>query len=234
MGRVDPSGLSYYGILDRDHELAVADKITFACFDDDGDIKWLHSFDTMDALISWRKGILRREGKTWRQDDADIRRISSNSESVYWSIMTLTYLNYEQEDYKSNIQRLWEYGVNVHERTSGGSQHSGGTISWDSSQEHFGGDMNWHYVPPLAMLAHELGHAIAAYISDGSGEGPAMDAENVIRYAYYKKIPGYGEGEQNQVWARPAYGKYWATDSWNHPDISWETYWDEDDWPYGP
>ena len=85
------------------------------------------------------------------------------------------------------------------------------------------GSKGWHHLPPLAMLAHELGHAYARIDGDPTtfGEGAAMDAENVIRYVFYKKIPDYGEGEEYQVWARPAYG---LGDSAYHEDISWVTY----------
>lgn len=64
-----------------------------------------------------------------------------------------------------------------------------------------------------------------------------MEAENLFRYAFYKKIPGCGD-----VHARPAYGTSWGSDSGEDPDetshkhrdISWKNYWgvdeNEEDW----
>jgi len=225
VGRVDPSGLFFYGILERDHELALEDKVTFACFNDDDSIEWIQRFDNIEKLIDWRKSLLERESVSWRSFDKKIAILSNYKEDVYWDIMTLIYLNYEDKNYKSNLEKLDAHGKRV--ILTGGTSGHAGNIYWNRSEVNwYDGSRCWHHCPPLALLAHELGHAYAAIDDDPTtfGEGPAMDAENVIRYAFYKKIPGRGKGERGQVCPRPSYFG-------DHPDISWETYWDGWEYP---
>jgi len=81
------------------------------------------------------------------------------------------------------------------------------------------GEHAWHTFPGAAVLAHELQHA---YQLAGEGWYPqrnriraeegAMRIENLIRYAFHTKVPGWGG-----LLPRP--GRLRAT-----PDISW------DDW----
>ena len=100
----------------------------------------------------------------------------------------------------------------------------------------------------MGQLAHELGHAWAAHDDDpttsSSDENLSMNAQNLIRYALYNKIPGYGKGGDLEIYPMPAYGYTgipnsmytWIPDTISHlhPDISWETYWGPGGWPDNP
>jgi len=106
--------------------------------------------------------------------------------------------------------------------------------------------MHWNKFPPLVLLAHEIAHAYDDY--DGTplygyyrtyeqkwtAEQYAMKWENVFRYMFYRKKPGY-----EWVRPRPAYGysddpynpeyqsdyHIWRKESAYHPDITWGQYW---------
>jgi hypothetical protein len=123
------------------------------------------------------------------------------------------------------------------------------TIKWNSSEaswlSQFVGDsyyeqraaLEWYYFPPLVILAHEMAHAYDYYlpagfrVTDGSlvsEEHYAVSWENIFRYAFFRKVPGY-----EWVRPRPAYGfsdrlgyqdTYSAALSGLHPDIKWEDY----------
>jgi hypothetical protein len=88
---------------------------------------------------------------------------------------------------------------------------------------------HWYRVPALAMLAHELSHAHDdLVVSPGQPDTMRFDktevqavlAENQARYAFFKKVPGFGN-----IWPRPGYTS-------EHKDVSgnaekaWKKYWD--------
>jgi len=90
---------------------------------------------------------------------------------------------------------------------------------------------SWWKAPDLATLMHEIGHAYgdatsSTYSSWSNEEKErfAMYDENVGRYAYYRKMPGCGKGQGNQIWARTAYGMYADDQSVFHADVPWESW----------
>ncbi len=251
---VDPSGAVYYGILDRDHEAAYADQVTFACFNDDGSIKWAHGFDSLDDVIAWQKYRFARGGIDWRtQTGGDL---ANGNEEVFWAIQTLIYLGYEW-DYESKIEMIEDAGIRVTPFDKPGigqcyaPLEEGRPIYWSPvksvSQINTmtgGGQRQWHTYPELVALAHELGHAYDditrgfEWETNDSGtrkrppageelvrEQNAIFCENYFRFAFYSKVPGY-----EWVRPRPAVGwsrtrsGYTPNKSFLHPDVSWEAF----------
>lgn len=166
---VDPSGMIYYGILDNDHEVAVAGKLTFACFNDDDSMKWFHRFDNLDQLISWRKYIYYRSGTHWTTQTGGA--LANGNEDVFWAVQALIYLGYEW-DYGSRIRMIEDADITVSPvDTSRGPVYDGiaKEVSWAPTalageETLFSGlsqkdRRNWHRSPSLVILAHELGHA---------------------------------------------------------------------------
>lgn len=83
--------------------------------------------------------------------------------------------------------------------------------------------MRWWTAPNLAFLAHEVAHAyddavVSQYGWDGSAspqeaistELVAMEYENISRYAFYSRVPGF-----RWVRPRPAY------ETLTHDDVDW-------------
>jgi RHS repeat-associated protein len=205
---VDPSGMVYYGFLDKDHPSAVEGQVTFACFEDDGTIKWLHGFDTYEAAMSWHRSCFKRAGESY-EDMADWvgYTMSNGNEEVFWAIQTLIYLCYE-DDYKDRISKMEAGGVtvstNVNETSVKASGYDWGsnTVYWEKGVTSVDKPADWKYFPDIVGLAHELGHAYDdivldtpntygtptnRYKSGRLAEPVAMEAENMARYAIYRK-----------------------------------------------
>jgi len=107
---------------------------------------------------------------------------------------------------------------------------------------------SWWNVPNLAALAHEIGHAYDDATNrwqtftkddDIAREQWAMYHENVMRYAFYRRVPDCGKGGRHYTRPRPAYGfsnvsgyesyGFVPGQSHMHRDVSWEDWdWDTD------
>ena len=154
------------------------------------------------------------------------------------------------DSWQSKIDKIEEggYTLNVTDEfifiTPGGQYMFGSShlhqegesfVNWWTTQDRISDPpvVGWHEFPPMAVLAHELGHAYDQLT--GPWEGPwdektaeegvrrekvGVVHENEIRYAFYRKVPGH-----QWVDPRPAVAGYGGDMNWDHPDISWNTYW---------
>jgi RHS repeat-associated protein len=239
LGRVDPSGLADYTYGFLDLAASAAGLLTFACFDSDKNIVWTTEFSD---LASWQKWISSPRWFGSKKEQLPGYHLTGGNEQLFWDIQTLIYLGYK-DDWESKIAAIEKAGRRALEQTSviSGSRYQCkaqdgiGTVLWRRSQSvMYGGMRGWHRYPNLAALAHELGHAYddvtngmvwpASLEESIRTEKVAMEHENQIRYAFYRKVPGY-----SWVLPRPAYGfsrlypdVYPPLSSDLHPDIMWD------------
>ena len=88
----------------------------------------------------------------------------------------------------------------------------------------YSGTRLWHSFPPLVGLAHELIHAQQRVLEDEYTYGKtlqidAMKGENLARYAFYRKVPGYED-----LRPRPGNQGYYRNAQFQDyfDDIDWE------------
>ena len=252
LGFVDPFGLFYYGFLDQDHESAVPGQLTFACFNDDGSIRWVNSFDSLEDWRVWDQGRHSRGGSVPLDQQAGYGLAGGDEafdRELFWDIRTMIYLGYDE----SKIELIESYGVSI-DNTSVKNYYEDGTIYWNPSGDIWGDDWDevgdppyWFGFPALAILAHECEHAYQDF-EDGPGglagydvgneiaqwaEQGAMQAENLIAYAFYTKVPGYGPGGINEIvgprtyYSVTGYSKMWPYPAYTTLAMSWDD-WSED------
>ncbi len=149
-------------------------------------------------------------------------------DEYFWDLQALRFLNFE-DDYGSKIQTMQEAGLTIRVGDRHGNMYipsiGAGVVCWNKHTTTFySGDRGWHSLPSLAVFAHELEHAYQ-YITDVfeggvpiRPSGPqrefleiyACAAENIVRRAFYSKVPGY-----SHILPRPSYANR------EHEDVSW-------------
>ncbi|MBN1362385.1 MAG: RHS repeat-associated core domain-containing protein, partial [Sedimentisphaerales bacterium] len=248
--RVDPTGMIYYEILDRplDKTDPAYNKVTLGEFNDDGTPTGrTRSFSSLEKLLEHMKvrydlWVDLPECAGWMLSTAHAEKLTEDEEFVFWSIQTLILLDHSFKAEVEEIERDPSASISLLSGIGSDSIVSGTQVSWAyeasdyihlplfhrEADPHFTerANLGWYRVPPLAMLAHELAHASSVIADKIEDEKNSVAWENVFRYAFYKKVPGYG-----WVLPRPAYGwsdlgePYEPTLSGLHPDISWDEYW---------
>jgi RHS repeat-associated protein len=242
----DPSGLGSFGFLAMDDPAATAGMLTFAIYSDDGSIWRTFAYGSLEEWMDdVKSGAFDRFfSEEWKENQAGWK-LSGGDEDVFWQLQTLIFLCGDQNfssdpenswlsvaDWISEIEnaettvtlKAWPgavmpanvgYNVLSHE------------VSYypDATSVDGGGSRAWHTFPGLAILAHELEHAHqhvvegynpAALRHRKRAEQGAMRVENLIRHAFYTKVPGWED-----LVPRPGYSIGTADMSW----AEWSPYW---------
>jgi RHS repeat-associated protein len=221
---VDPSGMISGYFLDSDHGL-----LRYQMTGRDGELGAIFTFSddaSEDALTKW---------KHWARDYDVACGVDETSEvgwelargdaGVFWDIQALIALGFpkgvisELEAAKATISTNSD-----HIFQEGRDGQTGlPVIEWDPSgdlwthedQRDNGNPPDWvEGFPALAILAHELTHGYRDIWGQMVGYGnreaeqQAMMAENEIAYAFYKKVPGYGNGGAHFITGPRTY--YWT------------------------
>ncbi len=214
----DPNEIaSPYGFLDLDDPRAVVDAngaplLTFVRYEADDGVLWARGFVDIDAWCAFaRKDPTLSASKTEQAGWA----LSVGDEAIFWPLQALMYICPEVRDTVGAIEsrpvvfdrftRKWR-APHI-EFTDGENlcQQPSGTVYWNPTiTRAYGAPVAWDVFPPLVGLAHELVHAWQRVVEDrqmygSSMQVEAMKRENVVRYAFYRKVPGF-------EWVRPRPG----------------------------
>lgn len=208
--------------------------LKFSWINDDGTSEY-RLFCSIDNWISWAQngGYLETDDEGndkylfpegWEEGQsgwilagcADVASSHKSRRWWFWRIKALAFLD-KKFDYKV-IRKLEEHitrgtfsftlnlGRNYYQRTGAKS----GLITWDfDGYKIYPGDTDWYNVHPLAMLAHEMGHAMddanRGLSSRRDSEIAAVKLENVIRSALFKNDPS-----KSNLYPRPGYRSGWG------------------------
>jgi hypothetical protein len=125
---------------------------------------------------------------------------------LFWELQALVYLKILSE---YALEKLGEWGVAIVLNDDGDNRyfHSTKFVEWDRSIDNLGRGTDYSPVPPLAVLTHELAHAIIEHRLDETGQFWTFDKkqnwaiawENRARNLFWDNVPGY----ENQ-YPRPA------------------------------
>ncbi len=209
-GLAAPAGvICSYEFLDLDDPCAVRDAdgnalLTFAGFDANDRLVWARGFESLDA---WR---------AYAGNDPCLANdkmgqagwaLSGGQEDLFWPLQALLYLCPEYRNIVTAIEsRPLVYDGNRRIWLAPGIQLTGAdnrfdlaaaTIYWNPTvTSAAGGVQLWDRFPPLAALAHELVHAYQRLVEDQTTYSSplqiaAMKAENLVRHAFYRRVPGY-------------------------------------------
>ena len=214
---VPVDGICWYGFLDLDDPCAVrgADGdavLSFGGFDVNDRLIWVKGFESIDAWRTYaRDDPCLANDRTGQVGWA----LSGGNEDMFWQLQTLLYLCPEYRNIVESIEsRPIIYDGNRKTWLVPGIELTGAdnrfdlstaTIFWNptvssaagpGAQQPSGLGQSWDRFPPLVALAHELVHAYQRIVEDAATytsalQIPAMKEENLIRYAFYRRVPGY-------------------------------------------
>lgn len=206
-----------YGFLELDDSRAVVDAngarlLTFVRFGADDRVLWMRGFVDIDAWCAFARNdpnlsAFKMEQAGWA--------LSQANEAIFWPLQALMYICPDVRDTVGAIEsrpavfdrftRKWR---TPHiELTTGENlcHQPSGTVYWNPTiTRAYGAPVAWDAFPPLVGLAHELVHAWQRVVEDrqmygSSMQVEAMKRENLVRYAFYRKVPGH-------EWVRPRPG----------------------------
>ncbi len=201
--------ISWYEFLDLDDPCAVRDAdgkamLTFAGFDANDRLVWAKGFEGLDA---WRAYAGSDPGLANDKAGQAGWALSGGKEDIFWQLQTILYLCPEYRNIIEAIEsRPLVYDGNRRIWLTPGIQLTGAdnrfdlataTIFWNPAvSSAAGGVQPWDRFPPLAALAHELVHAYQRVVEDertysSPMQVAAMKEENLIRHAFYRRVPGY-------------------------------------------
>lgn len=205
-----PDGaISSYGFLDLDDPCAVRDAVgnavlTFGGFDANDRLIWVKGFESIDA---WRAYAGNDPGLANDRAEQVGWALSGGKEDIFWQLQAILYLCPEYRNIMESIEsRPSIYDGNRKTWLAPGIELTGAdnrfdlstaTVFWNPTvSSAAGGAQPWDRFPPLVALAHELVHAYQRLVEDettytSSLQIPAMKAENLIRHAFYRRVPGY-------------------------------------------
>jgi hypothetical protein len=226
-----------YRFLDLIDPCAVRDErdaplLTFARFDANDTLVRARGFENIDAWCDFARSdpdlsSAKTEQAGWM--------LCRGDEDVFWPLQALLYVC---PAYRSVVQAVesrpllydvragvWgEPGIVL---TDGENlcYQATALVSWNPNiTSVFGAVRLWHSFPPLVGLAHELIHAQQRVLQDEYTYGKtlqieAMKGENLARYAFYKKVPGYKD-----LRPRPGNQGYYLNSRFQDyfDDIEWE------------
>jgi hypothetical protein len=210
LGPEAPAGVVYsYEFLDLDDPCAVRDandnaRLTFAGFDANDRLIWARGFDNLDAWRAYAgNDPCLASDKTGQVGWA----LSGGKDGLFWHLQAIFYLCPEYRSLVEAIEsRPLVYDGNRKIWLTPGIQLTGAdnrfdlataTIFWNPTvSSAAGGVQPWDRFPPLVALAHELVHAYQRIVEDETAyssplQVAAMKEENLIRHAFYRRVPGY-------------------------------------------
>ena len=205
-----PIGVIFsYGFLDLDDPCAVKDAndnamLTFGGFDANDQLVWVKGFQGIDA---WRV-YAAHDPCLVNDRTAQVGwTLSGGKEDIFWQLQALIHLcpEYRRTIKAIESRPLIYDGAHKMWLTPGieltGAENrfdlSTATLFWNPTvSSAAGGVQPWDKFPPLVALAHELIHAYQRILEDettytSSLQAPAMKDENLIRHAFYRRVPGY-------------------------------------------
>ncbi len=197
--------------LDLDDPCAILDAhgapmLTLGRFDANDMLIRAEGFDSIDAWCAYAETDPDLAGGKTEQTGW---RLSGGKEDIFWQLRAIVYLCPEYQNILAAIEsRPLIYNGDTSTWVAPGIELTAGvnyldqyaaTVYWNpDTSSAFGGVRRWDRFPPLVALAHELVHAYQriaedrpAYIS--ALQIPAMKNENLVRYAFYRKVPGYAD-----------------------------------------
>jgi hypothetical protein len=207
---VDANGPVFsYRFLDLDDPRVVRDTagdamLTFAGYDANDVLIWTRGFGSIDAWCTYAASDPCLAGSKTEQPGWFL---SGGDEEIIWQLQAIVYLCPEYR----NLLRAIESRPVVYdgrgdawltlsvELTSDLNQFDlrTATVLWNPATSYiFGRATNWASFPPLVGLAHELVHAYQRVAeNEPTYRSPlqiaAMKDENLVRYAFYRKVPGH-------------------------------------------
>jgi RHS repeat-associated protein len=217
----DPSGTSPFSWCGfrRYEPLTGGDKLEFWWLDDN-DEKQIHQFNDIEGWIDWAYGggwmndAWVSEAVGWEMANwAGFVDEEGNKDPKWWfwrlravmlldgSGATFHYIwLFERDDFKVKLKRSYQ---NAFEDFDWDKRE----IRWNPKLSHiYDNSKDWHYTHPLALLAHELAHAIDFYIyqpgkpSRVQSEIRAVRTENFVRLSLFRFDPTEGN-----LYPRPGY-----------------------------
>lgn len=180
--------------------------LTFAGFDANDVLVWTQGFEGLDAWLAHAAqdpalAATKTEQAGWQ--------LAGGNEDVFWQLRVLVYLCPEYENILTAIEsRPLIFNGNTRTWVAPGIELSTGfsyldqftvTVYWNPDVSSvYGGARQWDRFPPLVVLAHEVLHAYQRIAEDRRTytttlEPPAIQFENLIRYAFYRKVPGHAD-----------------------------------------
>ena len=208
--QADPGMLAAsYGFLDLTDPDAVHDAnglpmLTFARFDANDAVAWTQGLESIDDWCAYARfdpelAADKTEQVGWMLTDGD--------EDIFWPLQALLYLCPAHRSIVAMVESqpllydlyAAQWVAPRIELTDGPNVNlqATATVQWNPTIDSvFGRKKRWHSFPPLVALAHELVHAKQRVIEDkyvyaSSMQIDAMKGENLARYAFYRKVPGY-------------------------------------------
>jgi hypothetical protein len=211
-GPAVPVGAIYsHAFLDLDDPCAVRDadgnaRLTFAGFDANDQLIWAKGFESLDA---WRAYAGNDPCMASEKTGQVGWALSGGQEDIFWQLQAIFYLCPEYRNLVAAIEsRPVVYDGTRKTWLTPGIQLTGAdnrfdlataTIFWNPTvSSAAGGVKTWDRFPPLVALAHELVHAYQRIVEDETTyrsplQIAAMKAENLIRHAFRRRVPGYGD-----------------------------------------
>lgn len=203
--------ISWYEFLDLDDPCAVRDAggngmLTFAGFDANDRLVWVKGFESLDTWRAYAgNDPCLANDRTGQAGWA----LAGGQEDIFWQLQAILYLCPEYRNLVAAIEsRPLVYDGNRKMWLAPGIQLTGAdnrfdlvtaTIFWNPTvSSAAGGVQPWDRFPPLVALAHELVHAYQRIVEDETTyssplQVAAMKEENLIRQAFYRRVPGYGD-----------------------------------------
>ncbi len=193
--------------------------LTFGGFDANDRLVWSRGFANLDAWRTYAgQGSQTRNDAFGDPNDPCLANdkteqvgwaLSGGKEDLFWQLQTILYLCPEYRNIIEAIEsRPVVYDGNRKTWLVPGIELTGAdnrfdlstaTIFWNPTvSSAAGGVQPWDRFPPLVALAHELVHAYQRIAEDETTyssplQVSAMKEENLIRHAFYRRVPGYGD-----------------------------------------
>lgn len=178
--------------------------LTFGGFDANDTLVRAQGFESVEAWCDYARhdpclAETKSEQVGWQ--------LAGGNEDLFWQLRAIVYLCSEFDNTLAAIEsrplvyrgdtRTW--GPPGIELTTGINylDQFTATVFWNPvASSAYGGASPWDRFPPLVALAHELVHAYQRIAEDRrTYSSPlqiaAMKDENLVRYAFYRKVPGY-------------------------------------------
>jgi hypothetical protein len=191
--------------------------LTFGGFDANDRLVWSKSFESLDAWRAYAgQGSQTRNDAFGDPNDPFLARdrteqagwaLSGGKEDIFWQLQAILYLCPEYRNILEAIEsRPLVYDGNRKTWLVPSIQLTGAdnrfdlataTVFWNPTvSSAAGGVQLWDRFPPLVALAHELVHAYQRIVEDETTyssplQVAAMKEENLIRSAFYRRVPGY-------------------------------------------
>ncbi len=229
-----------YDFLDLDDPRVVSEgdgapKLTFACFDEDHHLVWTRGFADIDAWCEYARN---DADLSARKTELTGWAMSQGNEEIFWPLQALMVLCPAVRDTVAAVEsrplvfdrfaRTWKT-PHIEFTTGENFCHQpSATVFWNPTiTRAYGSPMAWDTFPPLVSLAHELVHAWQRVVEErhiygASLEIGAVKGENLVRYAFYRKVLGHD-------WLRPRPGNrgYYVNGTFAayFEDMEWSEWW---------